>query len=613
MQFLAPLALIALLPLAGAIILLYLLKLRRKDQLVSSTFLWRRAVQDVQANAPFQKLRANLLLFLQLLALVALVVGLAAPFLLAPRLGGKSSIIVLDASASMKATDAPGSRFEAAKEIAEEIVNGLGRRDEAALLICSDHPRLALSFSQDRRRLLAALGDAEATDCPTNVRDGLLLAYSLAAKRPESQIYLISDGAFPALPEVASPAEIRFLRVGEQSNNVALLAFETARPLEAREHQLFLRMHNFSAVPKSGLLSIAYEGELFHATEVELPPGESRTETYAFTLQEAGLLTAELEVEDDLAADNTCYAFAEPPSALSVLVVGPGNLFLEQALLVQPEVEVFRTPTLSAAEAAETYRDYDVVIFDRVAPPAAPRTGAFLLIGVSLAGTAELGGEAALPDITSWEDQHPALRFVNLGAVQIAQARALTPAPGASVLARAGEAPVIVAQEAPGFRAIAFGLNFLDTDLPLRVGFPVLLGNTLQWLSRTGGRAPTRRLRPGEIVRLPAPPEIERAEVTLPDGRRQSVEAVEGTFTFAGSDRIGAYELRAGDRVWRWAADLRDADESDLTPAETLRLGERQVSADVGPPKAERHFWPWLAALALLLLLGEWHLYHRRY
>jgi hypothetical protein len=110
MQLLAPLALIALVPLAGAIILLYL-KLRRKDQLVSSTFLWRRAVQDVQANAPFQKLRANLLLLLQLLALLALVVGLAAPFLLAPWFGGKSSIIVLDASASMKATDAPGSRF----------------------------------------------------------------------------------------------------------------------------------------------------------------------------------------------------------------------------------------------------------------------------------------------------------------------------------------------------------------------------------------------------------------------------------------------------------------------------------------------------------------------
>lgn len=613
MQFLAPLALIALVPLAGAIILLYLLKLRRKDHLVSSTFLWRRAVQDVQANTPFQKLHANLLLLLQLLALIALVVGLAAPFLLAPRLGGKSSIIVLDASASMKATDVPGSRFEVAKALAAEIINGLGRQDEASLLICSDHPQLALSFSQDRGRLLAALRDAEPTDCSTNVRDGLLLAFSLAAKRPDSQIYVISDGAFPALPEVSSPAEVRFLRVGEDSNNVALLAFEAARPPDAREHQLFLRMRNFSNQPKRALLSIAHDGELFHASDLELAPGESRTETYALALEAAGLLTAELEVDDDLAVDNTCYAFAEPPSALSVLLVGPGNLFLEQALLVQPEVEVFRTATLGRNEAEAAYRDYDVVIFDRVAPPVTPRTGAFFAIGVSLSGTAEIGSEASPPDITSWEDQHPALRFVNLGAVQIAQAKALTPAPGASVLARAGEAPVIVAQQGAGFRAIAFGLNFLDTDLPLRVGFPVLLSNTLQWLSQTDGRALTMRIHPGEIVRLPAPPDAERAKVVLPDGRTETVEAVEGTFTFAGSGRIGTYELRAGDRVWRWAADLRDADESDLTPAEQLRLGEREVRADAGPPQSERHFWPWLAALALLLLLGEWHLYHRRY
>jgi hypothetical protein len=63
------------------LLLLYFLKLKRREQLVSSTLLWKRAVQDLQVNAPFQRIRRNILLFLQLLMLFAVLFALAAPVL----------------------------------------------------------------------------------------------------------------------------------------------------------------------------------------------------------------------------------------------------------------------------------------------------------------------------------------------------------------------------------------------------------------------------------------------------------------------------------------------------------------------------------------------------
>ena len=64
MNILNPIALLFAL-LAIPIVLLYILRLQRREQKVSSTLLWRQVVLDREANTLWQKLRRNLLLILQ--------------------------------------------------------------------------------------------------------------------------------------------------------------------------------------------------------------------------------------------------------------------------------------------------------------------------------------------------------------------------------------------------------------------------------------------------------------------------------------------------------------------------------------------------------------------
>src|SRR5712672_2746937 len=107
----------------SALLVLYFLKLRRREIAVSSTILWRKAVQDLQVNAPFQKLRKNLLLLLQLLLLLFLCAALARPVMNFKQGAGKLTVILVDRSASMAAKDADNNkrtRLEQAKRLALE-------------------------------------------------------------------------------------------------------------------------------------------------------------------------------------------------------------------------------------------------------------------------------------------------------------------------------------------------------------------------------------------------------------------------------------------------------------------------------------------------------------
>src|SRR5438105_15377462 len=87
------------------IIALYFLKVRRRPVEVPSTLLWRRSLEDLHVNSLFQRLRKNLLLFLQLLAVLLAMVALLCPRIKGTAGQGQRYVLVVDESASMAATD----------------------------------------------------------------------------------------------------------------------------------------------------------------------------------------------------------------------------------------------------------------------------------------------------------------------------------------------------------------------------------------------------------------------------------------------------------------------------------------------------------------------------
>src|SRR6202000_2952673 len=142
------------------LLVLYFLKLRRREMPVPSTFLWKKAIQDLQVNAPFQRLRRNLLFLLQLLLLLFLLLALARPVTNYRPGAGKATVILIDRSASMSAKDIQGgksSRLEEAKKRAKELVDSMGRHARGMVIAFDDSAETIQPWTTDAAALRRAI------------------------------------------------------------------------------------------------------------------------------------------------------------------------------------------------------------------------------------------------------------------------------------------------------------------------------------------------------------------------------------------------------------------------------------------------------------------------
>src|SRR5688572_9739088 len=175
MSFLAPAAAFFALALP-VVVVFYLLKRKRVVKLVASTLLWQKFLADTQASAPFQRLRHNWLLILQLLLLALVVFALMRPYFSGNARESSLRVVILDGSASMQATDEKPSRFEKARAEALQWVDGLRDGEQMMVLLAGPSTEVKQSPTSYKAALRRALQSAAPSDSPTRLADALKTA-----------------------------------------------------------------------------------------------------------------------------------------------------------------------------------------------------------------------------------------------------------------------------------------------------------------------------------------------------------------------------------------------------------------------------------------------------
>ena len=544
MPFAAPLALLGLafLPLVVAF---WMLKLRRTERTVGSTLLWQRFGEDLQANAPWQRLRRSLLLLLQLLLVVLLALVAAQPFAERPAALARDIVVVVDASASMAATDVAPSRLEAARALVLDALRDLPAGGRVSVVEAGAAPRVVANATADMGRVRAALAGIAATPATADIGEALALAAALAARAGDAEVLIATDAAFMPPEGMRVGAPVTVLQVGRQRKNQAIVAFAVRSAPTAVTRSVFISVANTDLEPTTERVELWGDGRLLEARDLFLDPLSRADVGIDDVPLEVRVLEARLAGDDQLALDDRAWALVPPDPLLRILLVGEGDPYLEAALSFLPNAELYgvKPADYGAGTKPELF---DLVIFDAALPATLPTVPTLAIAPPRTSLLGAVTGTLADPALGRPAPDEPLLRYVDLTTLHVARATRLAlPSWARTVVPTAAGDPLLYTGTRDGVATGVLAFEPRSSDLPLQVAFPILVSNLVGELVGAS-RAPATAVAPGTLVSLPIPTGATGLRVALPDGTtRDLVPAVIGgaAATFSATEQLGIYTV----------------------------------------------------------------------
>lgn len=486
MNFLMPgawwLTLLAFVP----VLLLYLVRQRPRSRVVSTLLFWDALTPQLRAHPLWQRLRRWLSYLLQLVCLLLLIAVLARPARDGQSADASASILVLDASASLQATEPEGTRaWDHLLATARDRLSSVRASDRVSIVLAGPSPEIVRSWTGNRRRALESLTSLAPASVASDPAAALRLARELAATTSGARIVFLTDQVWDSPPPSDLLADVELLTVARPGPNAGIARFDARRSYSAPgAYTLTAEVVVSPHAPWRGEVLLHRDDKLIDVREIDLPAGGrwshawTETQRAASTYRLALDHTAGHRLALDKSASLTVPALPRPV----VRIVGARQPFLEAALLSLPEVDhAFVDPAELATPAPVS-----LWIFSNTTPPPDfPRTHRALLIdppatsGFWGASSAD-APRADTPLVTDWQRSHPLFRHVDFASVRPGATRVFKPAPDAEIFAASFDTPILFGRWDDRARWLVAPFDLAGGNLVFRTAFPILLSNLLQ-------------------------------------------------------------------------------------------------------------------------------------
>lgn len=598
------------------IIALYILKVRMRRVPASTLLFWNQLYDEKKPRSWWQQLRHWLSLLLQLAFLGLVIAALVDPLWSWQKDQQRRVVLVLDNSASMQAVGADGrSRFEMAQAAAIANVRALRDGDELAVVLAGGRPEVLLGMTNHQRWLVDAITETQCSDAPSALEPSILLAKRLLSGwEGEGEAVVLTDGCSGDLETMVADEGLKVYGVGDKQDNLAITRYQVRRSLlDAIGYQVLVDVTNFSDEPKTCRLELDLEGDLVDVIPMTLEPNATITRIVNHTSAGGGTLNAKLDAEDALAVDNVAVAILPQRKPIPITLVSQGNLFVASVLRAIPLVE------LTIVEEYDSTQTAAIHVFDQVVPTQLPPGPILVVDPTNDCELWQVKEDIEQPLVAKVDADSPLTQHVRLENVLFPGAKALEyRRQTQTLISDPLDTPMLARIPRRNGDVVVLSCSLEKGDLPLRIAFPVLMKNTIEWFQGEAGvlrsaaaagqmvSVPVKELAPSvsgamdtSEVEAGRDPEAgdgvdiavvessnsapsTKYELVSPDGNVLPVATGSGQATVGPLLRTGIWQLRptAGERI--------GGDQgltNDLANNRKVALGNEKVEGESDPPE----------------------------
>jgi hypothetical protein len=642
------------------IFLLYFLKLRRAPLQVPSTYLWSKTVEDLHVNSLWQRLRNNLLLWLQFLAVGLLGLSCFNPGCDGTELSGDRFIFIVDRSASMSATDTPEgiSRLEEAKNQIYATIDQMKSTDAAMVISFADAANVEQSYTNTKSLLKQKIKAITQSQRSSDLNEALRAASGLAnpgrtsdqasgvdiqvADALSATMLIFSDGAVKKIEDFRlGNLNAEYHPIGsllEPPKNIGITSFSINDQLEDDgKVQIFARLQNSGLEEQDVSVSLLVDGELADARQVTVEGVQSTSLNFDLTNSAAGLANSipiELRVDDEdvYMQDNRATCVLNPPRMVNALVVTDDRTFFELAMTTD-RLRKFAMVEFQDREflSSKKYLDdvilgsYDLVIYDQCVPKTMPRCST-VFFGAIPPQNWSVEQTVATAPIVDVDQTHPVMFDVQMSRVNVLESTVLKGPQGSSALVQSTSGPIMVIGPRGSFEDLVVGFpltklteegdSVVNTDWPRVLSFPFFIQNTLLTLGGASQFGRAKDYQPGALVQIKPRLPYQQITVTSPGEKKKLLAmANDNRFLYSDTENIGVYSVAgkdADEADHLFTVNLMDRQESDLAVRENLGLGLEEIQATASTQVARKEWWVWIVFTCLVVITIEWLIYNKR-
>jgi aerotolerance regulator-like protein/VWA domain-containing protein len=598
MSFYSPMSFLFLIGLIP-IILMYLLKKQHTDVRISSNYLWEKALRDVEANRPWQKLKKNILLLLQLLTFAALVFAIAQPYIFSDKIGGGNLIIILDTSASMQSKEKDETRFDVATKEIEKIINNLKPDTRATLITVDSNPNIIVNNSKDKANLKKRLNSIKPSSKSDNFDDTISLVKAMTKDMTSYSVIFFTDKEI-----ITDIDNVVINNINSNSINVAIE--NLSHSINGNDITVLATVTNYSAHAVDFDMSLFTDSKLHDVREISLKPNESKDVYWDSLDNKISTIKTDIDIDDALNLDNSRYHVVNSNPIKKVLLISKENIFLEKAISLNKGVDLYKSN-----EVIENLNGYDLYVFDGMLPKELPDDGNIIMLNPSnnqLFNVLDTKKEGELKLLND-----DLFRYVKLDFV-LGEAKQLEAPKWAIPVLIFDDEPVIFKGQKDKQKYIVCGFDIHNTDLPLKVDFPILIQNMLDYTLNLSRQEKTS-IASGESIEIDILPKAENIYVISPNGEKEKIGPPFPLPPYTNTDETGFYTIKqdSNEQVFTnyFASNIDTLNESNteyMRKESNNKAIQRQSKF-----KSERSIEDILLLCVLLLLAAEWVVYNRGY